>query len=190
VRLRSLALSTALLILPIPLFADTVYTYTGNQFLQASAPYTTSESVSGYFDLSSPLAPNLTEQFFTPAVFSFSDGYDTFTNLTPSFSEESFWVSTDAAGNPTAWVIVLQSGVDYLHTSQSGGGGGANGDGGIIEVQGADYQYPTGYIIGSPGTWAVSSTDMSAVPEPSTFWFLGTGTLGFLGAVRRRRIVL
>ena len=64
----------------------------------------------------------------------------------------------EAAGNPTTWVMNLQSGVDYLYT-RNDSFGGIKSDGGIIEVQGSDYQYPTGYVLDSPGTWTVSSTD-------------------------------
>jgi hypothetical protein len=185
-RIRSLLVSCALLILPLPLLADTMYTYTGNDFLQASTPYSTAESVSGYFDLSSPLAPNLMEQAIAPTAFSFSDGYDTFTNVTSLFSQAVFRVSTDAPGNLTTWIIDLQSGADLLYTRNDGLNGGPNvGDGGVIEVP-VNNQDPIADILGSPGTWTESSTDVSAAPEPSSLLLFGTGMAGAFGFVRRR----
>src|SRR4051812_46238792 len=55
------------------------YTYTGTPFSTVSGPYTTSDKVTGFVELASPLAPNLGQCLMsvTPLAFSFSDGVQT-----------------------------------------------------------------------------------------------------------------
>jgi hypothetical protein len=98
--LRSLFLSALLLVPPAPLLADTVYTYTGQDYLWNRTPgsFTLSESVSGSFTVSTPLAPDLAYGPITPLAFSFSDGADAFDNTTPSYTLEDIYLSTDSTG--------------------------------------------------------------------------------------------
>jgi hypothetical protein len=66
------------------LYAETpTYTYTGNHFTNAVAPYTTSESITGYFTTSTPLTANLNAADISSSVqfFSFSAGQSTWTSI-------------------------------------------------------------------------------------------------------------
>ncbi len=57
--------------------ADTIYTYTGNDFTTAVAPYTTNDKITGTLTFSSPLDDNLINETEDPESFSFSDGVQT-----------------------------------------------------------------------------------------------------------------
>jgi len=69
---------------------STTYQYTGNPFTTVSAPYTTSDFVSGMVTLAGPLAPNMPLDFVSPTAFSFSDGHQTITNLTATSATFAF----------------------------------------------------------------------------------------------------
>jgi hypothetical protein len=81
------------------------YHYSGNHFTDVQGLYTTLESVQGSFTLSSPLPPNLSGVTITPTSFSFSDGIVTITNSSVGLFINSFTVSTNSAGQITAWNI-------------------------------------------------------------------------------------
>jgi hypothetical protein len=104
----SAALAATVCILAVSVVAaeaDTIYTYTGNPFTSVFGPYTTSDRVTGFFDLATPLANNLPETVISPISFSFSDGVQTITNTTPGVVVGSFSVATDASGKPEFWDI-------------------------------------------------------------------------------------
>jgi hypothetical protein len=84
-----------------PMFADTVYTYTGNPFQLALGVYTTSDKVTVSVELSDPLGPNMALTMVTPLAFSFSDGVRTLTNLNASGS--GFTFATSSTGAITQW---------------------------------------------------------------------------------------
>jgi hypothetical protein len=106
---RSYLLSMALLVMPLSMHADTVYTYVGNDFDRfdyANTSYSTSDFVSLSFDVAAPLAPNLSTQIVIPTNYTVSDGVE---SLDPSMvSGSAFIFSTDASGNIIDWNLVFE----------------------------------------------------------------------------------
>jgi len=84
--------------------ADTIYTYTGTDFTTVTGSYTTSDSVSGMIDLAAPLGDNALFGSVIPVSFSFSDGVQKITNLTPLYSTDIL-LATNGSGVPDRWDI-------------------------------------------------------------------------------------
>jgi PEP-CTERM motif len=190
VRLRSLLLSALILVLPLSLLADTVYTYTGNSFTSyygSPSPFTAADFVSGSLTVATRLGDNLSDQAISPTSFSFSNGIDTLTNTDPNVNDAVFHVSTDAAGAIDKWIVYIQT--DTLVVSSRlfgtvedyGVAGEASIPGGSIVEE--------GLVLNDAGTWSSNAPLMdppSAVPEPSSLFLLGTGTIGVAGMMRSR----
>jgi hypothetical protein len=167
--------------MPLRMYADTVYTYTGNNFDNfdyANTSYSTSDFISLSFDVEAPLAANLSTVMLTPTSYTVSDGVETLNQMT--VSESIFIFSTDASGNINDWNLVFEildedrAILTYWHPGLiDGGDASLNGFG-----DGA-------WNVNSPGTWTSSTTPPSTVPEPSTLLLLGSGLLATRGMIRR-----
>lgn len=156
---------------------DTTYNYTGNDFTSVSAPYTTSDSVTGSFTLAAPLAANLTSfTTVTPQSFSFSDGVigDTITNTSPGVGSQ-FSFETDGSGAITKWQVVVDiTSVSNFSISTVNAPGGV----GVFDQAQHGGGTTSGGNTNSPGTWAV--------PEPTTVGLLAVGAV-LAAALRRKR---
>src|ERR1700679_1943979 len=151
--------------------ADSIYTYTGQDFTSVVGPlFTTSDFVSGSFTTATPLGDNLDEALISPASFSFSDGVDTINNA--NATSEAFEISTNASGAIVDWAIEVESvtvGLDDGIETVGGPQFGSDGDFGSID--GDAENSVSGAFTSS------MSASTSVTPEPSTLALLGTGVL-------------
>ena len=158
-------------LVPQPLFAVPVtYVYTGNPFTNVSGPYTTSDRVTARVTLASPLPANMSLQIVTSLAFSFSDGVQTLTNLTP-LASPSFSFQTDASGNIFAWIVgvaTAQAGIFTVNTADNVFAKGFSDDG-------------EGQILRTPGTWSRAS-----VPDVAPTFTLLALSATALGVAGRR----
>jgi hypothetical protein len=160
-----------------PMFAVPItYSYTGNPFTTATAPYTTSDKVTGSVTLAAPLGANMSFTLVVPLAFSFSDGVQTITNLSTPLGA-TFEFETGPTGAITGWEVglfvpVLTGNIQTFgnfpfsipHSFDAGAGplsSGANQD--------------------APGTWSTRTT----VPDTGSTLSLMTLALMALGLVAR-----
>jgi hypothetical protein len=159
--------------------ADTIYSYTGNdsivQGIQGTL-YTTSDSVTGSFTTSVPLADDLSLATITPFSFSFTDGVQTITNLTNTSPDAFSYISTDSSGNIIQWAIDLETatGTNYIVTEYVQG---------FSTEDGGRYRFNLGENQGPEGDW-------SSVPEPSGCVLMSTALLGLALLARKRKFQL
>jgi hypothetical protein len=159
--------------------ADVTYTYTGNDFTDALAPYTTTESITGSFTVASPLGDNYPYQQIAPLSFSFSDGVQTITNLNATLPPPFFDFATDLNGNITTWSIFIgNASGDFIETNN------LLNDNGLFGIDIGGDVVGIGINESNPGSW--TTPPPSPTPEPSTFALLSTGMLGLAGIARRR----
>ncbi len=196
--------------------AATTYTYTGNNFNSIEGTvYSTSDSVSGSFTVTSAFPANMNVIDIRQQVlsYSFTDGVNTFNEsnseicMTDMFG---FWVGTDSNGDPNEWGITLCSPVSAVPNPaqlliSANAGEDFVADGGIsgtcteVNEDGCirfDDVTEGGQIEGQPGTWA--QQEEGALGEAAPIPALNTRTtilvailLGLTGlvSVRRRKIM-
>lgn len=179
-------------LLPGPLQADTIYTYTGNAYTSCSGTYTctgTSPFLSATLDVAAgtPLAnlppvqnggggANITADILS---FSITDGAGL--SLTQANTTlASFLIGTDASGDIASWDI-------FASTLGSSGPTMFAQTFSIPSIQFSTDQSGTSLNNGTfrygenhdPGTWVMATT-----PEPSSLILLGTGFLSIVGVWR------
>lgn len=177
------------IVIPASAFAQTTtYTFDPGSltYATASGTYTTSMTVSGWFQTASPLAANLTGADVSAALtaYSFSDGVQT-------LSESNSYVrnvvlSTDGSGAPTDWALTFY---------RNNGGNVAGCDvayipGNSLQIDGFtdavcasgtpdncdlifDFGPNNGMLleappVSSPGAWTVAAQAPTAIPTLST----------------------
>jgi hypothetical protein len=150
----------------------TTYQYTGNPFTAVIAPYTTSEFVTVMMTLAAPVAPNKPLTTISPIAFTFSDGVQTITNLTPNVTS-IFQVVTGPAGTITGWFVGMQVARGFIRTRTFPVPG--------IHDQGAA-ETGFGANFASPCTW----TTVGAVADMGSTLSLMTLTLMALGVAARQ----
>lgn len=177
--------------------ADTIYTYTGNAFSDYLMPElcpTPTCSLSLSFTVSAPIV-SLSWVFFTPDTFSISDGFGfPLTNATPGGVSSSFSIMTTDTGSVDGWWFWIgYQPADVRYYSYMFDGDSCDWQAGTNTLFNATALCPPevplygnwAYELNDPGTWSVST---SPVPEPSTLALLGSGLLGVVGLIRRKRL--
>ena len=151
--------------------ATTTYVYTGNDFASAVSPYTTSDSVTGFFSIAT-LGANLSDVTISPTSYSFSDGVQTLTDQISGITGQFEHFTTDSSGNITGWQIyLLPPTTSQIFTSSLGGGEDFG------QTSGPVY----GVVFSAPGTW------VTVTPEPTSVVLMSTGLLALAFVVRKRR---
>lgn len=154
--------------------AQSTYTYTGQNFGSADAPYTTSDRITGSFQLSAPLPPNAPVGSISAQVvdFSFTDGQATRTFADSVICE--FRVSTNASGGIQSYEIWLRQSdtgvMENQHSLEARSG---------IDIVGFDAVNqggtgcapvalsPTASNVDQPGLWSGGVVPRAPVPSLS-----------------------
>lgn len=159
--------------------AGVVYTYTGIDFIGSSGPFTTSDSISGSFTVTTALTDDLSNVSITPESFTFSDGVDTVTDLTAN--DALFFVTTNGVGQITDWSIDINEYAGPL--IQTLGPVSDLTDCCSDIVENASHTIDDANPQGYNGSW----TSADPTPEPAPFALMVTGLLA-LALVGRKRI--
>jgi hypothetical protein len=183
----SLAL-LSILLGPFLCRADTIYTYTGNHFTNAPLPYTTSDSITGFFTLSSPLGDNLALANIAADVLSFSFTDGSVNTITSSANSGSFFlISTNSQGNITAWDVRAFLGPVPTNVALFTCDGSTAFNGCPNFPRDESYLQNgavSAFNTSNPGTW--TSTQTTPTPEPSSLVLLSF-SLGMLSMLRLRK---
>jgi len=167
-----------------PEIVPITYNYAGNNFSSVDPPYSTSDSLQGWFTLPQPLGVSLVQANVGSALldFSFSDGQQTRTKANSHVC--SFQLSTDAGGNITGWFISFQqsptpSGGQPQEVMDSGSGFGdqvgiAPSDGTVC----ATLVPTTVASTATPGIWLTGAVPPNATNSAVCSFAMATNGLG------------
>jgi hypothetical protein len=178
--------------------ASTIYTYTGNNFTTATAPYTTSMNVTLWFETASPLSGTGSMVNVSSEILSYtiSDGINT---LTETDSTIDLLINIDTiTGQPAEWAIHVTNEfgksvgdmVNRMRTIYYDFSGGPDGaleaECVFMPIEGGECMGLIGgasadvfHSPGLSGTWSV-------VPTPAAVWLFGSGLFGLIGLARRK----
>ncbi len=158
----------SLIALAAPAAAQVTYSYQGNPFTFAlAAPYTTSQSVAGGFEVGTALPPGATTDISGSLVgFSFSDGVETRNEANSLICQ--FSVTTDANGAIVAWDIWLREsgGADPQHSLETRTASDLAGFATPNAGCGPAALNPFASVTGQPGAWS-GGVNVIAVPTLS-----------------------
>lgn len=213
-RLAAISVLTAAACFSSVASASTVYTYVGNNYNNVFIPgsiYDLSMSIQGSLVLDSPLAPDLNNALIVPTSFSFSDGVNTFTEITSphttsgSTNASNFQFTTDSAGEITGWAIGLEIKFpspttvgDMRYTLNTRYLPASNLDDESanaitclaldIATGSCSSQSSVNLIrtLGDHGSWS-SATSVPAIPLPAAIWLFGTALIGLNGLGKRKK---
>jgi hypothetical protein len=179
--------------------ASTIYTYTGNNFTDVTAPYTTSMNVTLQFETASPLSGTGSMVSVSSEILSYtiSDGINT---LTETDSTIDLLMNIDTTtGQPTEWAIHVTdefgksvgdivNRMSTIYYDFSGGPDRAlEAECVFMPIEGGECMGLIGganaivfNLPGSSGTWSV-------VPIPAAFWLFGSGLIGLIGVTKRKK---
>ena len=150
--------------------ADEVYFYSGNALTGDPG---CNCSIGGDFITVKALGPNTPFSTFTPLMFSFTAGSETFSSANAVSS--TFLVITDDIGNPMEWEFKITNSDHETITSVFLTGSGED----LLQNGSTD----VAKNIDRPGNWTSAKTSTpgtSGVPEPPALWCLALG-LALLG---------
>jgi hypothetical protein len=187
------------LVLAFAVFSPTVqadsitYTYTGNDFTSAEAPYSTSDFLSISITFANPLPANLgvpsgggqqfpVDEAANILTWTVTDQINTLTPSNSTFAQPDF--GTDAEGNIDLWNLTINETTSLIFlniVSDETYPGTAGLDGSDL------YSYTTGLSAtgyGGPNYGGPVGTWQTTTPEPSTVVLLSLG--GAILLIRKR----
>jgi len=163
------AVAALLVVYPASVQAvPTTYQYTGNPFTVVTAPYTTSDFVTGMLTFAAPLPANMPLTNVKPISFRFSDGVQTITQST-TLLVMNLQVATGPAGQITDWLLYVQTPFSNIETAYGTLPHGLSFDQGVV----GNNNY--GFNVGAPGTWTRRVADTGSTLSLMTLTFMALG---------------
>jgi hypothetical protein len=161
--------------------ADVTYTYTGQDFtdVYGSAPYSTSDHLSGWISEPTPLAPGEHDYVGSLPDFSFTDGRYIIDSANSGFSLLDLFV--EPSGQIDTWFFILDS-TDAVFGSCESVQSSFDCSSGVQDFTFDQVSNSGGENFDSPGTWR-----LGAIPEPASAALLGSGLIGIVGLLGDRK---